>query len=311
MEDLDELNEPKELTLNEQEMIERGRQSLERLIPNCRLIDDYYFSLYAQCYPEDFSMFVSTFLDKNIEIDISTLKYQSTLNLPDSAKDVRFDVSVRTKDGGSVVMEVESRKKFPELRLRYYMSRMDGDLLPKGKEHEYEDLKESYVIVVSPIDMRNQNKPRYFTRTCYTKSLTEIGDDAAIVDNGQAAVYINASYKNKNDNSKLADLIHDFTCRNPDEIRTNIVKEHSKSLKTKGKEYDNMMATAEKIVLRLPLYNGRLLTEEEQMAAKEEGKEEGRKEASAIYEAKLADLEKELQKYKKAFAKLQPAAPQR
>lgn len=264
----------KELVLNATDIdIKQSKQRLEKLLPTARLIDDYYFSLYAQCYPEDFSMIVGTFLDKDIDIDISTVKYQRALILPDNGKDVRFDIAANTKDGGQVVLEVESKKKFSELRLRYYMSRMDSDLLSKGEQ--YNELKDSYVIVVSPIDMRKQNKPRYFVRNCYVESPTEIGNDPAIVDNGQVAVYINASYKNERDYSKLADLIHDFTCEDADEIKTEIIKKHSKGLKSKGKEYDRMLALAENTVLRLPLYNGRLLTEAEQKAAYDEGMAKG------------------------------------
>ena len=263
-----------ELVLNATDIdIEQSKRCLEKLLPTARLIDDYYFSLYAQCYPEDFSMIVSTFLDKEIDIDISTVKYQRSLNLPDNGKDVRFDVAANTKDGGQVVLEVESKKKFKELRLRYYMSRMDSDLLSKGEK--YNQLKDSYVIVVSPVDMRKLNQSRYFVRSCYVESPTTIGENPAIVDNGQIAVYINASYKNEKDCSKLADLIHDFTCENPEEIKTEVIKKHSKDLKSKGKERDRMMELAENTVLRLPLYNGRLLTEAEKKEAIDEGIEQG------------------------------------
>ena len=261
--------------------LKQSKKRLEQLLPTARLIDDYYFTLYAQCYPDDFSMIVSTFLDKDIEIDTSTVKYQKNLILPDDGKDVRFDVVADTKDGGQVVLEVESKKKFPELRLRYYMSRMDGDLLSKGEI--YNQLKDSYVIVVSPVDMRKQNKPRYCIRSCYVESPTKIGKNPAIVDNGQVAVYINASYNNERDFSKLADLIHDFTCENPNDIKTEIIREHSNNLKSKGKEHDRMMALAENTVLRLPLYNGRLLTEDEQREAREEGMAKGKLETFVNY----------------------------
>ena len=120
---------------------------------------------------------------------------------------------------------MESRKKFSDLRLRYYLGKVDGMLLNKG--NNYNDLKESNIVVVTKEDKRKQNKPRYVMRMCYVKSLTEIGDNPEIVDNGQAVTFINASYKNTKDNSLLADLIHDFKCDNPDKIKIKTIQEHS------------------------------------------------------------------------------------
>lgn len=267
-------NNPEEMLLNEQEAIEQSEKNLKKLLPEARLIDDYYFTLYAQCYPNDFSMIMSTFLDKDIEIDPSSFTYQKTLNLPDDGKDVRFDIwGANTKDGGNVVIEVESKKKFPELRLRYYMSRMDSNLLSKGET--YDKLKNAYLVIVSPVDMRKLNKPRYFVKSCYVESPTEVGKNPAIFEDGQTAVYINASYENEKDKTKLANLIHDFVCPNPDEIKTDIIKEHSKVLKGQGKESQEMLAEAKNVFLRMPLYNGRLLTEIEYRDAKKEGIEKG------------------------------------
>jgi len=97
-----------------------------------------------------------------------------------------------------------------------------------------------YTVVVSRNDIRGKNQPRYILRTCYVQSLTEAGKDAAIFEDGKAAIYINASYSNEKDDSILAALIHDFKCKNPEDMRINTLKQHSIIVKNTEKGWDRM-----------------------------------------------------------------------
>ena len=97
-----------------------------------------------------------------------------------------------------------------------------------------------YTVVVSRNDIHGKNQPRYILRTWYVQSLTEAGKDAAIFEDGKAAIYINASYSNEKDDSILAALIHDFKCKNPEDMRINTLKQHSIIVKNKEKGLDRM-----------------------------------------------------------------------
>jgi len=278
---------------------QKARESFKKQVPKLKLMDDYYLMMYAQRFPEDFSMILSEFIGKTIEIVPSSFQIQEVNATPDDAKDVRFDITADTTSGGKIVLEVGSRKKFNDLRLRYYLGKIDSMLLNKGEN--YKDLKESNIVIVSKEDKRKRNQPRYFMRMCYVESLTEVGNSPEIVDNGQAVTFINASYHNEKDNSTLADIIHDFKCADPQKMKNKIIREHSKIIKNTQEGRDFMLGQVDTCITKLPLFGGRLLSKEEQEEYREEGREEGREEAKALYEAELTRLKNEVQKYKDLY----------
>lgn len=208
-----------------------------------------------------------------IELEAKTFRIQEVILSPDDAKDVRFDITVNTKRNDRIVLEVENRKKFGELRLRYYMAKQDAWLLEKGKI--YKELPDAYNIVVARHDIKGDGEPRYIMRMCYVKSLEEVGGNPSIVPDGKAAIYINAAYENEDDHSPLANLIHDFKCNDPEKMKNEILRKHSGILKQTKEGQDDMTTEIEPTVDRIPLFAGRLLTDEERMEERKEGSKEG------------------------------------
>ena len=265
------------LKLDSTEAKARGMEAFRKRIPNLTLMDDYYLMMYAQRFPEDFSMILTEFIGKPVHLDEPTFRTQDAIYSMDGSRDVRFDISAFTQNGEHVVLEVESRKKFSELRLRYYIAKQDSRMLEKG--NDYTDLPDAYTVVVARQDIRGKDKPRYFIRTCYVKSLDEAGDDVEIVDDGRYTIYINAAYQNEKDTSLLANLIHDFNCRDPQNMTNETIRQHSSILKNTKEGQDFMTTKIENMITELPLFNGRLLTDKEQEEFREEGREEGRDKA--------------------------------
>ena len=199
---------------------------------------------------------------------MDSFQTQKVLLSADENKDVRFDVSVETVDGGRVVLEVESRKKFHELRLRYYASKQDVASL--SHRSDYKDLKPLTFIIVSKHDVGKRGKPRYFIRNCVLADRDRVGEDDFVYEDGKVAVFINAAYRNEKDRTELANLIHDFSCVRAEKIRTDIIREHTEEIK--GKE--GSMYLEEGImeqVRNIPELRMRLLTDDERREAREEG----------------------------------------
>jgi len=254
--------------LRQEDPDEETRQSVRNIIPDMTLMDDYYLMLYAQRYPEDFAMFISTFLGEEIHLVMDSFRTQRVLLSADENKDVRFDVYVKTVDGGSVVLEVESSKKFHELRLRYYASKQDAESLPYSSD--YKNLKPLTFLIVSKHDVGKRGKPRYFIRNCVLSDRDRISEDDSVYEDGKLAVFINAAYRNKEDRTELADLIHDFSCVRAKDIRTDIIREHTEEIKgKKGRMYleEGIMEQAKST----PGFRTRLLTDDERREAREEG----------------------------------------
>lgn len=84
-------------------------------------------------------------------------------------KGIRLDVYIQDKDGMVYDLEMqvgEQEKAYLPCRTRYYQSKMDGDLLAKGKSYRY--LKNTIIIFICTFDPFDLNLSKY---TLVTKCL--------------------------------------------------------------------------------------------------------------------------------------------
>lgn len=110
-------------------------------------------------------------------------------------KGVEFDVEVQRNEEGSHVR-----------RARFNGSMMDSRMLKK--KQEFKELKDAYVIFICQHDKFGKDKPIYHV----DKVVRETGKP---YDDGAYTIYVNGTYKGKDDFGKLA---HDFNCKNADDI---------------------------------------------------------------------------------------------
>lgn len=151
-------------------------------------------------------------------------------------KAVQLDVLATLDDGSKVNIEIQIRETGADpFRSRFYHSIMDTNHLRRGES--YNDLPYTYVIFITDKDIFGLGERIYtFTDLDIRLNLP--------LNNGQYTIYVNrrAEY----DGSRLADILHDFGCCNPDDMRVDYIRREVNFYKNteEGNKVINMMSNS-------------------------------------------------------------------
>ena len=151
-------------------------------------------------------------------------------------KSVQLDVLATLDDGSKVNIEIQIRETGADpFRSRFYHSIMDTNHLRRGES--YNDLPCTYVIFITEKDIFGLGERIYtFTDLDIRLNLP--------LNNGQYTIYVNrrAEY----DGSRLADILHDFGCCNPDDMRVDYIRREVNFYKNteEGNKVINMMSNS-------------------------------------------------------------------
>lgn len=127
------------------------------------------------------------------------------------SKGVKYDLEIQRADKGA------SPK-----RARYHSSALDTELLYASED--FENLPTTYTIFITENDVRGEARASYFFERRDTETNEPFGDDEYIL-------FINGAYNNKNDDSDLAKLIHDFGCVKPSDMYFSEMSESARKYK--------------------------------------------------------------------------------
>lgn len=108
-------------------------------------------------------------------------------------------------------------------RARYNSSLIDANITNAGDR--YENLAETYVIFITESDVLGGNEPIYHIDRIIRETGKYFGDESHII-------YVNG--KNR-DETPLGLLMHDFTCKNPEDMKYSKLAERTKFLKESEK----------------------------------------------------------------------------
>ncbi len=129
-------------------------------------------------------------------------------------------------------LEIEkSVKGASPYRARYNSSSMDIEFLNAGDD--VTDLPITYVIFVTETDIFGKDKLVYTIDRINTTTGEPFND-------GEHIIYMNSTYNNRDDNSDLAKLAHDFLCSNADDMYLPIMAESTRYYKTNPKGVEHM-----------------------------------------------------------------------
>ena len=151
-------------------------------------------------------------------------------------KSVQLDVLATLDDGSKVNIEIQIKEAGADpFRSRFYHSIMDTNHLRRGES--YNDLPCTYVIFITEKDIFGLGERIYtFTDLDIRLNLP--------LNNGQYTIYVNrcAEY----DGSRLADILHDFGCCNPDDMRVDYIRREVNFYKNteEGNKVINMMSNS-------------------------------------------------------------------
>lgn len=216
------------------------RKDLLDSIKEFTLMDD---SFMTKVFEDDIerTQFMLRIIMNNDKIKVKKAFTQKRIkNL--QGRDVQLDILAEKANGEKFNVEVqnESRGAIPQ-RARYHMGVLDAKSLPKGKY--FDKLPENYVIFITKNDVLQGNLPIYHIH----RTIDENGQ--SFVD-GSHIIYVNSRIQ---DDTPLGRLMHDFCCKNPDDMhykelaeKTRYFKENEKGVEQMGEVMEKLIAKREK-----------------------------------------------------------------
>ena len=173
-----------------------------------RLIDDAFFSACFDNNESDVQYILRIILEKP---DLEVLKVQTQKNVENMyGRSVRFDIFATDKVGKLYNIEIQRTDSGAvPTRARYNSAMLDYHKLKK--KAKFNELTETFVIFITEHDVLKDGERIYHI----DRIIRETGK---LFDDGTHIVYVNSSYKGEKGN-QLDDLIHDFFCENPADMR--------------------------------------------------------------------------------------------
>ena len=175
-------------------------------------------------------------LDKS---DLKVLKVQTQKSVENIyGRSVRFDVFATDDSGKIYNIEVQrdDRGAIPA-RARYNSSMLDYHQLKK--KAKFDELLETFVIFITEHDVLHDDKKIYHV----DRIIRETGK---FFDDGTHIIYVNGEYKGTK-GEPLDDLIHDFFCENPEDMRHKQLAERVEFLKSNESEVRKMCRVIEEV----------------------------------------------------------------
>ena len=124
-----------------------------------------------------------------------------------------YDIEVQRADAGAR----------PE-RARYHAGALDVENLNAGQE--FEELPTTYIIFITEKDIWKGGKAVYHIKKAVDGA--EIDGAEQIFKDRQHILYVNASYEGT---GLIGDLMHDFLCSDPEDMKTKLMAEKARYLK--------------------------------------------------------------------------------
>ena len=185
-----------------------------------RLIDDILFSACFEDNPSDVEYILRIILDKS---DLKVLNVQTQKSVENLyGRSVRFDVFATDVDGKLYNIEVQRADSGAvPARARFNSAMLDYHELEKSRD--FKELPHSFVIFITEHDVLNGGQKIYHIDRI-------IRETNQLFDDGSQIIYVNGSYNGVVGNA-LDDLIHDFFCENPNDMRHKQLADRIKFLK--------------------------------------------------------------------------------
>lgn len=165
--------------------------------------------------------------DEETQYDLKRLVGARSLCLDVKAvddEDTRFDIEIQKASSGA-----------RPHRARYHSSAIDVDNLDEGQD--FEELPDSFVIFITEEDIYKENQPIYTIDRVNTTT-------GNLFDDGEHILYVNGAYEGDSDIGKL---MHDFRCKNADDMNYDLLADRTRYLKEDPKGVREMCAILEEM----------------------------------------------------------------
>ncbi len=200
--------------LTQQELHQKDLERLEKMRP---LDDDFMRELFRNNIP--LAQLVLRIMTGKNDLVITSEETQYDLKHLLGARSICLDVFATDSEGRKFNLEIQrSDRGASPKRARYHSSSIDVEFLKE--KQDFDELPITYVILVTENDVRKADRPVYTFERRDTLTGEPFGDDEYII-------FINGAYKNPDDDSDLAKLIHDFGCNKAEDMYFELMAERT------------------------------------------------------------------------------------
>ena len=206
-------------------------------IERFRLMDDTFMSKCLENAPECIELILQILLGKK---DLKVVKSQTEYPIKSlQGRGVRFDVFARDSEGKEYDIEIQRANDGAEpKRARYNAALMDANALKSGED--VDKLRDTYVIFITENDVMKDGRDLYSYQRIDDKTGKKLGD-------GTHIIYVNGATRSESDIGKL---MHDFLCRNAEEMYFDILKRQVSQFKNSEEGRLYMCEAMERIAER-------------------------------------------------------------
>ena len=202
----------------------------------CMMDDEFMTKIFEDNIPCAELLLQITMQDDTIKV-IEATTQKNLKNL--QGHDVWLDIVAKKHDGTMFNVEVQnSNEGAIAQRARYHASLLDANNLPKGKD--YTTLPDTCVIFITKNDVLKGNLPLYHIERVIRENSKDFAD-------GSQIIYVNNKVK---DNTPLGRLMHDFSCKKPEDMYYEVLAERATYFKKTQKGREEMSETMRKFAER-------------------------------------------------------------
>ena len=208
----------------------------EAIAEFCMMDDEFMTKMFEDNIPCTELLLQTTMQDDTIKV-IETTTQKNFKNL--QGHDVWLDIVAKKHDGTLFNVEVQNRNEgaVPK-RARYHASIMDANHLPKNEN--YQTLPDICVIFITKNDVLKKNLPIYHIQRMIMEAEETFAD-------GSQIIYVNNKIK---DDTPLGRLMHDFSCKNPEDMYYAVLAERATYFKKTQKGRAEMSEVMQKFAER-------------------------------------------------------------
>lgn len=217
---------------------EQKKQKILEKIKNFRLMDDDFMTKFFENDLESTSLILQIIMENPELKALESISQANVKNL--QGRSVRLDVKATDKTGKIYDIEIQRADKGAGAkRARYNSSLIDANLLVSGENTE--QLPETYVIFITENDVIGAKKPMYHIDRTIAETGEPFGDESHII-------YVNGEYRG---NTPVGDLMHDFNCTNPADMKIKLLADRARYFKEDEKGDGQMCKAMEELVQEL------------------------------------------------------------
>ena len=215
---------------------EKRRKLLREKIAKFCLFDDDFMSKVFEDDKEATEYLLHTILQRD-DLEVTESKGQVPIkNL--QGRSVRLDIKAKDKTGKLYNIEVQRDDKgASEKRARHNSAMIDANVLMPREDAS--NLPETFVIFITEHDIFKCGLPLYHIDRIIKENNMTFQDESHII-------YVNGEYEG---NDPIGDLMHDFACANPDEMRSKLLAEKTRYYKQDDKGVRRMSRIMEEFAI--------------------------------------------------------------